>query len=123
MLEDNVEDIKALALYFDQISIIEQRHLHIVVPINAKPVKNGKLKAEVVSTNDFTDEKFIQHLKEFKKNNVIKYQIDIDSGGQSPEKGILPVSSDMQINDLVLFHSELVGKKIKKSKLLTKKVG
>lgn len=111
MLEDNVEDIKALALYFDQINIIEQRHLHIVAPINAKPDKNGKLKAEVVSTNDFTDEKFIQHLKEFEKSNVIKYQIDIDSGGQSPEKGILPVSSDMQINDLVLFHSELVGKK------------
>lgn len=121
MLEDNTEEIKALVLYFDQINIIEQRHLHIIAPTNAKPDKNGKVKAQVISTNDFTDEKFLLHLKEFEKNKNIKYQIDIDSVGQSPEKGISPVSSDMQINDLVLSHSELVGKKQNEKKILDDK--
>lgn len=111
MLEDNVEEIKALALYFDQISIIEQRHLHIVAPVDAKPDQNGYIKAETVSTNDFTDEKFLLHLKDFENEHLIKYQIDIDNGGWSPEKGVLPVSSDMQINDLVLLHTQLIGKK------------
>lgn len=111
MLEDNVEEIKALVLYFDQINIIEQRHLHIVAPAHAKPDKNGRVKAEVISTNDFTDERFLSHLENFEKHKLIKYHIDIDSGGDSPEKGIQAVSSDMQINDLVLFHSELIGKK------------
>lgn len=112
MLEENVEDIKSLALYFDQINIIEQRHLHIVAPNNAKPFKkDGKywIKAKPITTSDFTDERFLQHLQEFEKQNLIKYQIDIDSGGQSPEKGIHAISSDMQINDLVLYHRELIG--------------
>lgn len=115
MLEDNVEEVKALALYFDQINIIEQRHIHVLAPEkNAKIVrKNGKtyVESKVISTNDFTDERFLLHLKDFEKNNVIKYLIDADSGGKSPQPGIQSISSDMQINDLVLFHSELVGKK------------
>jgi hypothetical protein len=110
MLEDNVDEIKSLSLYFDQINIIEQRHLHIVAPVNAKPDKQGKIKAEVVSTNDFTDNKFILHLKEFEREKIINYKIDID-GYNSPEKGLHSVSTDMQINDLVLWHTDLVGKK------------
>lgn len=115
MLEDNVEEIKAMALYFDQINIVEQRHLHILEPSNnAKKVKkNGKtyIESEVISTNDFTDEKFLLHLKEFENKKVIKYLIDIDSVGDSPEKGVHSVSSDMQINDLVLFYTNLVGER------------
>ena len=115
MLEDNVEEIKAMALYFDQINIIEQRHLHVLEPDkNAKRVKkDGKtyIEAKVVSTNDFTDQKFLIHLKEFENKKVIKYQIDIDSGGDSPETGVHSVSSDMQINDLVLFYTNLIGER------------
>jgi hypothetical protein len=111
MLEDNVEEIKALALYFDQINIVEQRHLHIVAPKGVKPDKNNRIKADVISTNDFTDEKFLLHLKDFEKEKIIKYLIDIDSGDKSPKNDLFPVSSDMQINNLVLFHTELIGKK------------
>jgi hypothetical protein len=115
MLEENVEDIKALALYFDQINIIEQRHIHILAPErNAKIVKkNGKayIESKVVSTNDFTEENFLLHLKDFEKNKVIKYLMDADSGGSSLQPGVQSISSDMQINDLVLYHTELVGKK------------
>jgi len=111
MLEDNVEEIKALALYFDKINIIEQRHLHIVVPVDAIPDKRGRVKAEAVSTNDFTDERFLLHLKDFERSSLIEYKIDIDGGGHAPEKGLQTVSSDMQINDMVLYHAELVGTK------------
>jgi hypothetical protein len=115
MLEDNVEEVKALALYFDQINIVEQRHIHILAPEkNAKIVKkNGKtyVESKVISTNDFTDERFLIHLKDFEEKKVIKYLIDADSPGKSPQPGIQSISSDMQINDLVLHHSELVGKK------------
>lgn len=115
MLEDNIEEIKSLALYFDQINIVEQRHIHILAPEkNAKTVKkNGKtyVESKVISTNDFTEKQFILHLKEFEKNKVIKYLMDADSGGTGPQPGIQSISSDMQINDLVLFHSELVGTK------------
>lgn len=121
MMEDNVEDIKALALYFDQINIIEQRHVHILAPEkNAKIIKkDGKkfVKAKVVSTNDYTDQSFLLHLKEFENNDVIKYQIDADSAGKGPEPGLQTISSDMQINNLVLFHSELVGKKLNEKQI------
>lgn len=121
MMEDNVEDIKALALYFDQINIIEQRHVHILAPEkNAKIIKkDGKkfVKAKVVSTNDYTDQSFLLHLKEFENNDVIKYQIDADSAGKGPEPGLQTISSDMQINNLVLFHSELVGKKFNEKQI------
>ena len=115
MLEENAEDVKALALYFDQINIIEQRHVHILAPEkNAKVVKeNGKtyIESNVISTNDFTEETFLLHLKDFEKDNLIKYYMDADSGGNRPQPGVQSISSDMQINDLVLFHLELVGKK------------
>lgn len=125
MLEENVEDIKALALYFDQINIIEQRHIHILAPKkNAKNVKkNSKIfiESKVISTNDYTDERFLLHLKDFEQKKIIKYLIDADSGGTSPQPGIQSISSDMQINDLVLFHSELVGKKRNKKQYTDEK--
>lgn len=111
MLEDNVEDIKALALYFDEIDIVEQRHVHFVAPLDAKPDKNGHLKVEVVSTNDFTDERFVKHLREFEESKVVRYSIDVDPGGRSPEKGVIPISSDMILNDIMLSNPNLVGTK------------
>lgn len=115
MLEENAEDVKSLALYFDEINIIEQRHIHILAPEeDAKPVRqDGKLyyPAQVVSTNDFTDPRFLAHLKDFESSGQIKYKISADSPGGGPENNMRSISSDSQINDLILQHFEHIGKK------------
>lgn len=114
LLEENAEDVKALVLYFDQINIIEQAQLYF-----SGPILDG-VTAEVVSQHAFTEENFLYHLKELERNNVIKYQYDVDRGELSLENGLSLISSDIQINNLVQFHPELIGKKHNEKKTTDK---
>lgn len=106
-LEDNIEDIKALSLYFDQIDIVEQNHIHIVAPFDAKPNAKGLIKAEVIETRDYTSDAFIAHLKEFENENVIKYSKHIVNPPKSP-KGMISISDNVIINNLVITQN-LIG--------------
>ena len=100
-LEDNIEDIKALSLYFDQIDIVEQNNIHIVAPFDAKPNAKGLIKAKVIETRDYTSDSFIEHLKEFENENIIKYSKHIVNPPKSP-KGMISVSDNSIINNLVI---------------------
>lgn len=46
LLQDNVDDIKALTLSFDKINIIEQVNASLAVAPDAKPNKEGKILAK-----------------------------------------------------------------------------
>lgn len=107
-LEENVEDIKALALYFDHIDIVEQNNIHIVTDVDAKPNAKGFVKAQVVETRDYTSDLFIEHLKDFEKENVISYSKHIVNPPKAPA-GLHSMSENTIINNLILTEN-LIGK-------------
>ncbi|MHA7109917.1 hypothetical protein ACRTDU_07305 [Sunxiuqinia elliptica] len=113
LLEDNIDDIKALALYFDKINVIEQVNIHLTVPYNSKPDKNGKMMAKPVLSHDYSEERYFQHLNELKEKNVLKFMIDSDVVGTKHEPNLIDVCSDSQINELVVSNSHLLGRKSK----------
>lgn len=114
-LLDNIEEVKMLSLYFDEINIVEQNNIHIVTPFNSKPNKKGYIKAEVIETRDYTDDLFIEHLRTFESEKIIKYTKHIINPPESPS-GMYSLSNHTIINNLII-NGGLIGE----SKVLDEK--
>lgn len=109
IFETNVEEIKALALYFDQINIVEQQYKQVIGNKNRKD-KYGKSRVKYESKKIFTHPNFKSHLKDFQISKVVKYS-NAPNAIIDTQNSLKLVSSDHQINGLVLDNLELIGKK------------
>jgi hypothetical protein len=116
-LENNVDDIKALALYFDHIDVVEQNNLHILAPVEPKPNSKGKVKVEVIETRDYTKDLFWKHLHELEQESIISYSKHIENPPDSP-KGLHSISNNTVLNNLIITHQDVIGK----SKELSRKI-
>ena len=95
-LEDNIEDIKALSLYFDQIDIVEQNHIHIVAPFDAKP--NAKGLITISSFNRYRDvAQGIYRMRKINQTQSIDYFIT------SKNARIISKRSKINAIDILLY--------------------
>jgi hypothetical protein len=117
--ESDINDIKALALYFDHIDIVEQNNIHFVAEPDAKVSADGFIKTSVIETRDYTSDNFILHLKNFEEQKVISYSKHIVNPAPSPP-GMLSMSENTIINNLIitenlLGESKEFGRKLDKN--------
>ncbi|PPK93933.1 hypothetical protein LY01_02155 [Nonlabens xylanidelens] len=81
---EDYNDVKALALYFDRIDIVEQPYIHSVEDENSQIIEKidslGKKKFykqnSIIKSGDFLSDEFKTHLKPLEDENLIEYSID-----------------------------------------------
>ena len=106
--EESIDEIKALSLYFDEINIIEQ-FFKQKIGDDSKRDKYGNPRVKFLSKKIFTHNHFKSHLKAFENNGLLCYKDSPHPILSLKPKSLHQISSDQEINSLILNRLDLIG--------------